>query len=176
MSDQFIAEIRIFAGTFAPFQWAFCNGQVLPIQQNAALFSILGTTYGGNGTTNFALPNLQGRTPLGAGQGPALSQRQLGQPGGESTVTLTPPQLASHTHTAQAANSAGINTPAGNVWGEVKDGRGSTPLYAPAGTSQVTMNAQALGTAGGNQSHNNLQPFLTLSFIIALQGVFPQRP
>jgi microcystin-dependent protein len=175
MSDQFVAEIRMFAGNFAPLGWAFCNGQILPISQNTALFSLLGTTYGGNGTSNFALPNLQGSAPIGYGQGPGLSLRSLGQSGGEQTVTLQVSQIPVHGHSAMAATSGGKNSPTGNVWGESKLGKTPLYVYATSGAANVNMNPGALAAAGGNQPHNNMPPYLGLSFIIALQGIFPSR-
>jgi microcystin-dependent protein len=176
MSDQFVAEIRIFAGNFAPVGWALCNGQVLPLSQNTALFSLLGTNYGGDGRSNFALPNLQGAAPLGMGNGPGLTPRVIGETGGEQTVTLLTSQMPAHSHTAQAANTGGLDSPAGHAWGESKLGK--TPLAGYAASvpaSNVPMNAGALEPAGGSQPHNNMPPYLTLTFIIALQGVFPAR-
>jgi len=174
MSDQYVAEIRMFAGNFAPYGWALCNGQILPISQNTALFSLLGTNYGGNGTSNFGLPNLQGSAPLGYGQGPGLSQRVLGETGGEQSVTLLNTQLPSHTHTAQAAAAGGLDSPAGNVWGEAQLGKTPLNIYA-SGPGTVQMHAQSLAFTGGNQPHNNLPPFLCVTFIIALTGIFPPR-
>jgi len=174
MSDQFVAEIRMFAGNFAPSGWALCNGQILPISQNTALFSLLGVMYGGNGTSNFALPNLQGSAPLGYGQGPGLSSRVQGQTGGEQTVTLLTTQIPAHTHAAQAAPAGGLDSPAGNVWGEAQLGKTPLNIYAPK-PGNVPMSTQALGFAGGGQPHNNLPPYLCLNFIIALTGIFPPR-
>ena len=175
MADQFVAEIRIFAGNFAPKGWAFCNGQVMPISQNTALFSLIGTYYGGNGTSNFALPNLQTSVPIGVGQGPGLTPRDQGETGGEPAVTLLSSQLPVHSHPALASSAGGQNTPAGNAWGESKLGK--TPLnnYAPNGVDNVPMNPSALSVTGGNQPHNNMPPYLCLNFIIALQGIFPSR-
>jgi microcystin-dependent protein len=175
MSDQFVAEIRIFAGNFAPSGWALCNGQLLPISQNTALFSVLGTNFGGNGTSTFGLPNLQGSAPLGAGQGPGLSSRVLGQTGGEQTVTLLASQMPAHSHTAQAAAAGGWDAPGGNVWGEALLGKTPMNLYAPSGPNNVAMSSQALAATGGNQPHNNMPPYLCLNFIIALVGIFPTR-
>ncbi|HKE26039.1 MAG TPA: tail fiber protein [Bryobacteraceae bacterium] len=175
MSNPFLAEIRIFTGNFAPKGWAQCGGQLMPISQNTALFSLLGTTYGGNGTSNFALPNLQGRAPMQAGQGPGLTLRDLGETGGEQTVTLLPTQMPAHSHSASAGAASDANTPVSNTWGTGTKGH-EIALYAPY-TSQtaVQMNSFALSVAGGGLPHNNLQPFLGLTFIIALQGVFPAR-
>jgi microcystin-dependent protein len=174
MAEPFVAEIRIFAGNFAPTGWALCNGQLMPISQNTALFSLLGTTYGGDGKSNFALPNLQGSAPMQAGQGPGLSLRDLGETGGEQTVTLLQTEMPSHTHTAQANNGSGnSNNPANEVWATSPFQRGQQALYGTPGN--VVMNPFATSIAGGNVPHNNMMPFLTLTFIIALQGVFPPR-
>ena len=175
MADQFISEIRIFAGNFAPTGWAFCDGQLLPISQNTALFSLLGTNYGGNGTTNFGLPNLQGSAPLGAGQGPGLSLRDLGAVGGEQNVTLLESQMPAHSHTAQASTSGGTDSPTGAAWGESKLGKTPLAAYAASGPNNVPMSPQGLALAGGSLPHNNMPPYLCLTFIIALQGIFPPR-
>jgi microcystin-dependent protein len=175
MSDQFVAEIRIMTFNFAPSGWALCNGQILPISQNTALFSLIGTFYGGNGTSNFALPNLQGSTPLGAGQGPSLSSRVLGQTGGEQTVTLSNNQMPAHSHVPQASTSGGTDSPAGAAWGESKLGKTPLNVYAASGANNVAMSAQALSITGGGLAHNNMPPYLCLNFVIALQGVFPAR-
>ncbi len=174
MADPFVAEIRIFAGNFAPLGWAFCNGQILPISQNTALFSLLGTTYGGNGQSTFALPNLQGSSPIGEGQGPGLSSRNLGQTGGSPSVLLIESQIPSHTHTPNAVTGGGSSTsPSGAVWASQA---GRTPPPAYASTAGVAMGPGAIGSTGGAQPHNNMPSYLTLNFIIALQGVFPPRP
>ena len=174
MSNPFVAEIRIFAGNFAPTGWAQCNGQILPLSQNTALFSLLGTTYGGDGKSNFALPNLQGCAPLQQGQGPGLSLRDLGETGGEQSVTLLQTEMPAHSHTAQASSSGGLASPVNNAWGgSLKGHPGAYAASAPA--NNVPMNPFALSIAGGNLPHNNLQPYLGLTFIIALQGVFPAR-
>jgi microcystin-dependent protein len=175
MADQFVAEIRMFAGNFAPTGWALCNGQLMPISQNTALFSLLGTTYGGNGTSNFALPNLQGSVPLGAGQGPGLSLRDLGETGGEQTVTLLGTEMPTHSHAAQGSTSGGTDSPTGATWGESKLGKTPLNVYAASGANNVTMSPQALAMAGGGLPHNNMPPYLCLTFIIALQGIFPAR-
>ena len=175
MSDQFVAEIRIFSGNFAPAGWAFCNGQLIPISQNTALFSLLGTMYGGDGKSNFALPNLQGSTPLGSGQGPGLSQRFQGETGGEAAVTLLQTEMPAHSHTAQGATAGGLSTPTNNTWGESKLGKTPLNVYAASGSNNVAMSPQALSNSGGNLPHNNMPPYLTLNFIIAMQGVFPAR-
>lgn len=171
MADPFIAEIRVFPFNFAPRGWAWCDGQLLPLSQNTALFSLLGTTYGGNGQSNFALPNLQGRSPMHPGQGPGLSLHDLGETGGSETVTLLAPQIPSHNHSVMAGslNSQAIS-PAANV-----TGRGNpTPIYTNVLTAK-SMNAGSILPIGGNQPHNNMMPYLTFYFNIAMQGVFPPR-
>jgi len=173
MSDQFVAEIRLFPFNFAPVGWALCNGQLLPISQNTALFSLLGTTYGGDGRSTFALPDLQGLAPMHAGHGAGLSQRALGETSGSATVTLLQSEIPQHTHPLNAQNAPGdTSSPAGSAYARAI---GATP-YQPPGGAQVAMAPQAVGFAGGGQPHNNMQPYLTLSFCIALQGIFPQRP
>jgi microcystin-dependent protein len=183
MSNPFVAEIRIFAGNFAPVGWALCNGQLLPISQNTALFSLLGTTYGGNGTSNFALPNLQGSAPMQAGQGPGLSLRDLGESGGEQTVTLLVTEMPAHNHTLSATTTSGTtatstsNQLALAVAGGGKQGGSNVVNYYSSNVSQATTGLAPTGLSltGGNQPHNNLMPYLGLTFIIALQGVFPAR-
>ncbi len=175
MATPFIAEIRMFAGNFAPRSNAFCNGQILSIAQNTALFSLLGTTYGGNGTQTFALPNLQGRMPIGIGSGPGLTPRVLGESGGVENVTLLSTEIPSHTHIPQASSVAGTQaSPAGGVWAASSGGRTPLPLYA-APPSNVAMSASAIGAAGNSQAHPNRQPYLAITYIIALQGIFPSR-
>jgi len=175
MASPFLAEIRIFPFNFAPTGWAFCNGQIMPISQNTALFSLLGTTYGGNGTTTFALPNLQGSAPLMAGQAPGLSPYSLGQSGGETNVTLVSNQLPPHRHSVQANSGSGAqSSPANADWASASVLRQSTKLYA-TGEGNTTMSAQALSGAGGSLPHNNMPPYLVLNFCIALQGIFPSR-
>jgi microcystin-dependent protein len=174
MSDPFVAEIRMFPGNFAPKGWAFCNGQLLPISQNTTLFSLLGTTYGGNGTSNFALPDLQGRAPMHPGQGPGLSLRDLGEEGGQETVTLAVQEIPLHNHTANAStNPTNTQSPAGAVWSK-EIGAGFLDYGGLTGNNQ--MSPAALAPTGGGQPHQNMQPYLTVNFIIALQGVFPPRP
>jgi len=176
MADQFVAEIRIVGFSFAPNGWAQCNGQLMSISQNTALFSLLGTNYGGDGKSNFGLPNLQGAAPMGSGTGNGLTPRYQGESGGEYSVSLlTPQQLAAHTHPASCSSSPGTSdTPSGNFWADA-GGRGAQPAYASTATGTVNMSLQAIQPAGGNLPHNNLQPFLTLTFVIALQGIFPSR-
>ena len=175
MANPFVAEIRIFAGNFAPKGWALCNGQLMPISQNTALFSLLGTTYGGDGKSNFALPNLQGSAPMQAGQGPGLSLRDLGETGGEQTVTLLQTEMPAHSHTLSATASGGdTNSPVGHAPAESRVGRQTQPQYSATGNGSP-MSAEALSISGGNLPHNNMPPYLALTFIIALQGVFPAR-
>ena len=176
MSDPYIAEIRIFAGNFAPRGWAFCNGQLMPIAQNTALFALIGTTYGGDGSTTMALPDLQGRAPMHPGQGPGLSLRDLGENGGSETVTLTEAQIPSHGHTKgnSCRNAAASRqSPVGGV--PAAEPAGVTAIYVDDATAAGRMAGQAAGPAGGSQPHNNMQPYLTLSFILALEGIFPPR-
>lgn len=172
MADPFVAEIRIFPFNFAPRGWAWCDGQLLPLSQNTALFALLGTTYGGNGKNNFALPDLQGRAPMHPGQGPGLSLHDLGETGGSETVTLLESEIPSHSHTLRAVNSDGNNqTPVAQL---LAAGIGGITMYAaPGALTQLSPNA--VTPVGGDQPHNNLQPYLTFYFNIALQGVFPPR-
>ncbi len=173
MSEPFIAEIRIFAGNFAPRGWAFCNGQLLPISQNTALFSLIGTTYGGDGRTTTALPNLKGRAPMHPGRGPGLTPRRLGEREGTETITLAESQMPQHNHSLMAANvPASVNTPS-NMTALARSANGSS--YNQGGTADATMDTGALIGLGGSQQHNNLQPYLTLNFIIALVGLYPSR-
>lgn len=176
MSEPFLAEIRIFAGSFAPTGWALCNGQLLAISQNTALFSLLGTTYGGDGKVTFALPNLAGAAPLQPGQGPGLSERFLGEMGGSSTVTLTQGEMPAHTHAPTAVNAVGDSgSPKEAVWAEVRIGRDPVNLYS-TDPGNVSMSPLAIEPAGGGLPHNNMSPYLALNFIIALDGIYPPRP
>jgi microcystin-dependent protein len=173
MADPFVAEIRIFPFTFAPQGWAFCNGQLLPISQNTALFALLGTTYGGDGKSTFALPDLQGNAPMHPGQGPGLSLHALGETGGSQTVTLLQSEIPAHTHSVSASNGpANLQAPAADR----VLGRANNNVYLDNPANLVAMAPQALAPAGGDQPHNNMQPLLALNFNIALQGVFPPRP
>ena len=184
MADPFVAEIRIFPFNFAPTGWAFCDGQILPISQNTALFSLLGTVYGGNGQSTFALPNLQGSAPMQQGQGQGLSVRSLGEQSGVESVTLLVSEMPFHTHIMQASSqeaTAGTATATSYPAKALSDAGtsgGIVGTYSPAAASpaNVTMAPQALSPAGGSLPHNNMQPYLTLSYCIALQGVFPPRP
>lgn len=173
MADPFVAEIRIFPFNFAPRGWAWCDGQLMPISQNTALFSLLGTTYGGNGSTNFALPDLQGRAPMHPGQGPGLSLHDLGETGGSETVTLLQSEIPSHAHALRAdTQDPGDNFAPGPL---MVLGRANA-YQTTTNTNLATLAPQALAPTGGDAPHNNLQPYLTFYFCIALQGVFPPRP
>jgi microcystin-dependent protein len=179
MSNQFVAEIRIFAGNFAPTGWALCNGQLMPISQNTALFSLLGTFYGGDGKSTFALPNLQGSAPLQQGEGPGLTLRFQGDTGGAQAVTLIQSEMPAHSHGVQGVNSSGnANTPANNAWASAHGGKTPFKIYSPSGQqpgSNVTMSPLSISASGGSLPHNNMPPYLGLNFIIALQGIFPPR-
>lgn len=174
MSEPFIAEVRIFAGNFAPRSWAFCDGQLLPISQNTALFSLIGTTYGGDGRTTTALPNMQGRAPMHPGRGPGLTSRRLGEKLGTETVTLSETQMPSHTHDMNAdANTGGPLGGGANASNPVGNFLGATVKYNNSTINQSTMSE--VSNTGDSQAHNNMQPFLTINYIIALQGLFPSR-
>lgn len=169
MTEPFIGELRCFGFNFAPRGWALCQGQLLPISPNTALFSLLGTMYGGNGQTNFGLPDLRGRTPLGFGQGPGLSPRDQGETAGTETVTLTAQQVAPHTHPAMGATDATAKSPAGTVPGYTADGS------SYSATPSVAMNAGMIGPNSGGQPHDNMQPYQVLNWCIALEGIYPAR-
>lgn len=170
MSEPFLAEVRMVGFDFAPRGWAFCDGQVLPISQNQSLYSLLGTTYGGDGRTSFALPDLRGRTPIHVGSSNGGEAHSLGQKSGEETHTLSANEMPQHTHTLQGTNDQGTATlPQGNVLAE-----SSLPVYAGVG-SAVAMGGNSVTNVGGGQGHENMQPFLALNFCIALQGIFPSR-
>lgn len=171
MSQPFLAEIRIVGFNFAPRGWAFCQGQILPISQNTALFSLVGTTYGGNGQTSFGLPNLQDRMPMHPGNGPSLTPRDLGEQVGNAAVTLTTAQMPAHNHSV-TANGALANqaNPANNVLA-----RGRNTFSTTLG-SAVALAPSSVSAQGGGQGHNNRSPYLSMNFIIALQGIFPSRP
>ncbi|MEM6795290.1 MAG: tail fiber protein [Acidobacteriota bacterium] len=169
MSEPFVAEIRIFAGNFAPRGWAFCNGQLLPVSQNTALFSLIGTTYGGDGRTTTALPNLMGRVPMHPGRGPGLTSRRLGQRGGSEMITLSEAQMPNHTHQMVASEERGeTNNPQNSYLAQGLD------QYAKTSDGSKLASV-ALPSVGGSQAHNNLQPFLVMTFIIALVGLYPSR-
>jgi microcystin-dependent protein len=172
MSDPFVAEIRIFAGNFAPRGWALCNGQLLPISQNTALFSLLGTNYGGDGRSTFGLPNLQGAAPMHQGQSPGGSMYFLGQMGGEQTVTLISTEMPMHTHSVSASGTDGGDRSPANERFAV--GVGGINSYAAQGAS-AQLAPQTMTVSGGSLPHNNMMPYLTMTFIIALQGIFPPR-
>jgi microcystin-dependent protein len=169
--DPFVAEIRIFPFNFPPKGWAFCDGQILPLSQNTALFSLLGTTYGGDGKSNFALPNMQGNVPMHPGQGPGLSLHDLGETGGSDTVTLLESEIPSHSHGLTVSQSDGTDQSCANE--NFAAGVGII-AYAPPG-ALTNLSDNTIAPAGGDQPHNNLQPYLTLNFCIALQGVYPPR-
>ena len=174
MADPFVAEIRIFPFNFAPKGWAWCDGQLLPLSQNTALFSLLGTTYGGNGKSNFALPDLQGRAPMHPGQGPGLSLHDLGETGGSETVTLLESEIPSHRHPFMGSPENGDQGSFANNVVLARSRNGN--LYQSNSTQNiVSMNDNALSPSGGDQPHNNMMPYLTFYFCIALQGVFPPR-
>jgi len=170
-SEPFIAQITMFGGNFAPRGWAYCDGQLLPINQYQALFSLLGTTYGGDGRTTFALPDLRGRVAIHPGRGPGLTVRTLGQKGGAETHTLTAAQMPAHTHGLQASDTRGNSSDPTNHVNAVKS---RTNIYSDAAPN-VSMSTQAVANTGGGQAHNNMQPFLGINHIIALQGIFPSR-
>jgi len=178
MSDYFVGQIMMTGFGFAPRGFALCNGQLLPISQNAALFSLLGTQYGGNGVSTFQLPDMRGRTPVGAGTsadpGWQPSPYSMGQSAGAETVTLTGQQLPAHFHSLGTNTGTGnTKTPAGALPGTSNNS--SIPMYAPAGSNQVALYGPTLATAGGSQAHTNMQPFQTISFSIALSGIYPSR-
>jgi len=174
MADPFVAEIRIFPFNFAPPGWAWCDGQLLPLSQNTALFSLLGTTYGGNGKSNFALPDLQGRAPMHPGQGPGLSLHDLGETAGSETVSLLESEIPSHSHGLLAnINPSNLSAPSAGATAYSRSAPGTA--YKATTTGIVNFNGNALAPAGGDQPHNNMQPYLTFYFCIALQGVFPPR-
>ena len=173
--DPFLGEIRMFAGNFAPRGWALCDGQLLQISQNSALFSLLGTTYGGDGRTTFALPDLRGRVPVHAGTGPGLSPKTLGQKGGSETVVLTVNEMPVHTHTAVLIADTTIaitDRPEGAL---LARNAAATPVYGENATTTMNTAAVRVNNAGGSQAHPNMQPFITVNYIIALQGIFPSR-
>jgi microcystin-dependent protein len=182
MSDQFLAEIRSFPFNYAPYQWAMCSGQIMAVQQNTALFSLVGTNFGGNGTSNFGLPNLGGNVAVCAGQGNGLSLYDVGQSGGSASITLTDKQNASHNHLVQTNNTAGTSNNPNNLLygkGELLNAGDTKPIntFSKVGNTppSIQLNPNAIGQTGGNQPHNNMMPYLTINFCIALTGIFPQR-
>ena len=173
MGEPFVGEIRMFGGNFAPAGWAFCNGALLPISENETLFTLIGTTYGGDGQETFALPDLQGRAPVHAGQGPGISQNyQLGEKGGVESVTLTVPQIPSHSHVMAASNANGQQPQPTN--GFLAQTNPGFP-YVAQSQPYAQLNANSVAPVGGSQPHENMAPFLTISFIISLFGVFPTQ-
>jgi microcystin-dependent protein len=177
MADPFLGEIRMLGANFAPVGWALCQGQLLPISQNAALFSLLGTTYGGDGVQTFALPDLQGRVPLGMGQGSGLSPYVEGQKGGSESVTLTTQQMPAHSHAVAAAETQSTTNPAGAVPANTQPPTpGAAPkIYGASPDGKTTMNSAMIGQTGGNQPVSVQQPYLAVNYIIALVGIFPSR-
>jgi microcystin-dependent protein len=170
MATPFIGEIRMFGGNFAPVGWAFCDGQLLAISQNDALFALIGTTYGGDGQTTFGLPDLRGRIPVHQGQGPGLSNYSLGEISGSENVTLTAQQIPAHTHAAQGQSATGNQAaPGGGVWAA------SAQNQFSANAPGAAMSNAAIGPAGGSQPHDNMAPYQVVNFIIALEGIFPSR-
>ena len=176
--EGYIAELRLFAGNFAPRGWAFCQGQILSIAQNTALFSLLGTTFGGNGQTTFALPDFRGRVAVGTGQGPGLPPVSLGQMAGEPTHTLINTEMPAHNHVinGNASGLANNANPSGNSLGigAVSSGNAPVNMYNNAAPN-VQLNAQTCGIAGGSQPHNNMQPYLGMNYIICMEGIYPSR-
>ncbi|MGQ7945871.1 phage tail protein [Flavobacterium sp. WC2509] len=169
--DPFVAEIRIFPFNFAPRGWAMCNGQLMPLSQNTALFSLLGTTYGGDGKSTFALPDLQGRTPMHPGQGPGLSLHDLGETGGSETVSLLQSEIPAHNHNFSVASlNSQSTTPSNNILG-----RGNPLKVYTSGGAMTAMGANSIAPSGGSLPHNNMMPYLTMNFCLALQGVYPPR-
>jgi microcystin-dependent protein len=173
MADPFVAEIRILPFNFAPKGWAWCNGQILPISQNTALFSLLGTTYGGDGKSTFALPDLQGRAPMHPGQGPGLSLHNLGESAGLETVTLLESEIPAHNHALLATANPGNLAAPSPARSLARSSPGTAYKGSPVANAQFAF--QALSPSGGDQPHNNLMPYLTFYYCIALQGVFPPR-
>jgi microcystin-dependent protein len=176
MSEQYLGEIRIFGFGFAPKGWALCTGQLLSIQQNTALFSLLGTDYGGNGTQTFGLPDLRGRVPLNQGQGPGLSPYLIGEQAGTENATLLVNNMPQHNHVVRCNNENGTSaSPANNYWAEGNNGGSADNSFGYSGTANTTMNPNAIGVTGGSQPFSIMQPYLAINFCIALVGIFPTR-
>jgi microcystin-dependent protein len=175
MADQYVGEIRIFGCNFAPTGWAQCNGQLMPISQNTALFSLLGTTYGGDGKSTFALPNVEASATMTWGQGAGLTERYLGEQSGEPNVNLIITEIPAHNHVLNAVVTSTLPDPTNNTWGNPGNRRPAPFFYAPALTAPKLMNPMALNVAGSSIPHNNLQPYQVLNYCIALQGIFPPR-
>lgn len=174
MADPFVSEVRIFSGNFAPTGWAFCDGSAMSVSQNTALFSLINNTFGGDGIKYFNLPNLQGRVPIHAGQGPGLSQRQLGESGGEEVVTLGDAEMPAHAHQLATTNNiADSNIPDQKL---LAVSTGTFVYNSSTGGQPVKMNPQTIAIAGGSMPHNNLQPYLALTFILAITGIYPPKP
>jgi microcystin-dependent protein len=168
--EPFIGQIMLFAGNFAPKGWAFCNGQLLSISQNSAVFALLGTTYGGDGVTTFALPDLRGRVPLHFGSGPGLTPRDLGESSGSESITLLQTQIPAHNHVLNAINNpADVSVPTSNILAT------ATTYSDRSASADTTLSANSIGSTGGGQPHDNMQPYLGLNFVIALEGIFPSR-
>lgn len=175
--DAYVGEIRMFCGTFAPKNWAFCEGQLMAISSNTALFSLLGTMYGGDGKVTFGLPDLRGRVPINQGAGPGLTQRFVGEMSGAEAITLLPQEMPAHNHLAMGSSDKGtLNSPTDSIWSEYSTGgRPPVPTKLYAETTDVTMAPDALAYAGQNMPHNNMQPYLSVRFIICMTGIFPPR-
>ncbi len=172
MSESYVGEIRMFGGNYAPQGWAFCDGSLLSIADNDVLFGIIGTTYGGDGQTTFALPDLRGRVPIHQGGGPGLSNRVIGEAGGAEAVTVIPAQLPAHTHVPMANSANGnADSPANAFW----SASGTTTQFVPGAQANNPMKAGSVGATGGNQPHDNMLPFTTISFIISLYGIYPSQ-
>jgi microcystin-dependent protein len=171
--DPYVGEIRLFAGKYAPVGWAFCNGEQLAIQSNQALFAVIGTTYGGDGKNFFRLPDMRGCVPMHFGNGNGLTPRVLGEKGGEAAVTLSTSQIPAHAHDAGCQSTADKSNPEEMIWANSPGGKASVRAYSDTGTEKMA--AQAIAAAGGGKPHNNMQPYVAINFIIALEGVFPPK-
>lgn len=171
--DPYVGEIRLFAGKYAPLGWAFCHGQQLAVQSNQALFAVIGTTYGGDGKNYFHLPDMRGCVPMHVGHGNGLTPRALGEKGGEAKVALTISQIPAHAHAVNCQSTATQTNPEGMIWANSPGGKASVRVYSEIGTE--LMAAQSIADAGGDRPHNNMQPYVAINFIIALEGVFPPK-